>query len=157
MIIEVTDDGSWGFERRLSLQLKERNTSVYFCLIHSKAQQLLEIILKIILIIIIKKRNPICVCFFYATLTPTLPLSNWYVEEINAEREKTNNWNLRSKAQTVAATLMQPCLARNILLYHLLYKYTALLLFYFIFLSLWSNAIMKYTWILCIPIMLSWP
>jgi len=29
------------------------------------------------------------------------------------------------KAQTVAATLMQPCLARNTLLYHLLYKYTA--------------------------------
>lgn len=30
---------------------------------------------------------------------------------------------------------MQPCLARNILLYHLLYKYTALLLllFFFIF------------------------
>lgn len=29
------------------------------------------------------------------------------------------------KAQTVAATLMQPCLARNTLLYHLIYKYTA--------------------------------
>lgn len=29
------------------------------------------------------------------------------------------------KAQTVAATLTQPCLARNTLLYHLLYKYTA--------------------------------
>lgn len=68
--------------------------------------------------------------FIYATLTPTLPLSNWYVEEIDAEREK-KNWKSRSKAQTVAATLMQPCLARNILLYHLLYKYTALFFFFF--------------------------
>lgn len=33
--------------------------------------------------------------------------------------------HIYKKAQTVAATLMRPCVARNTLLYHLLYKYTA--------------------------------
>lgn len=45
------------------------------------------------------------------------------------QTQKTEVQKRRSKeilkAQTVAATLMQPCLARNTLLYHLLYKYTA--------------------------------
>lgn len=53
----------------------------------------------------------------------TSPLSDRYVEDRDAEEEVKKKIIL--KAQTVAATLMQPCLARNTLLYHLLYKYTA--------------------------------
>lgn len=41
--------------------------------------------------------------------------------------KKTPNYPL--KAQTIAATPMQPCFARSTLLYHSLYKYTACFLF----------------------------
>lgn len=52
------------------------------------------------------------------------PPSDTYAENRDANEEvKTETLNI--KAQTVAATLTQPCLARNTLLYHLIYKYTA--------------------------------
>lgn len=61
---------------------------------------------------------------YLQTLCLLLPPSVTDVEDRDAEEVKNNNNNIL-KAQTVAATLMQPCLARNTLLYHLLYKYTA--------------------------------
>lgn len=55
-------------------------------------------------------------------------------------------WKRYSKAQTVAATPTQPCLAWNTLLYHSLYKYTAS---FKMFLLKRSTAIVYYTWIWC--------
>lgn len=66
-------------------------------------------------------------CLPDLVLTPP-PLSDRYVEDRDAEEEKIKNKKKILKAQTLAATLMQPCLARNTLLYHLLYKYTAFFL-----------------------------
>lgn len=36
--------------------------------------------------------------FIYVTLTPILPLSNWYVEEIDAEREKKKKKKIKIKS-----------------------------------------------------------
>lgn len=65
---------------------------------------------------------PILSLFTRPCLNFSSPFSDRYVEDRDAEEVLKNKL---LKAQTVAATLTQPCLARNTLLYHLLYKYTA--------------------------------
>lgn len=55
--------------------------------------------------------------------------NGYVVDRCRRGKTKTKNNIYILKAQTVAATLMQPCLARNTLLYHLLYKYTACFFF----------------------------